>query len=59
MIMKAVKFGLDGTPTYEEREVPDGYLDFTPQEPEPDLEAQILETTVDHEIRISSLELGL
>ena len=59
MIIKTVKFGLDGTPTYEEREVPDDYLDFTTQEPEPDLEAQILETTVDHEIRISSLELGL
>lgn len=57
--MKAVIFGLDGTPTYEEREVPDNYLDLASQEPEPDLEAQILETTVDHEIRISSLELGL
>ena len=59
MIIKTVKFGLDGTPTYEERVVPDDYLDLVPQEPEPDLEAQILETTVDHEIRISSLELGL
>ena len=59
MNTKAVIFGLDGTRTYEEREVPDDYLDLTPQEPEADLEAQLLETTVDHEIRISSLELGL